>query len=305
MVGAFAAGVGLSLQSRMNGAVAAHSGQWIVAALWSFGSGLIVLTLGLLVSRSMRAGWFGIRDALREGRLRWWQCIGGIAGAILVAVQSWSVPIVGVAIFSVGVVGGQTLNALLVDRLGLGPAGIQAVTVSRVVAAVVAVVGVVVSATAHRSGGSFAVWPALAAFAAGALMAGQQATNARVSVANGSPMATTWQNFFVGTIALLVMSAVILARTGTAGWGPPTGVPWWAWWGGLVGIVFIAITAWAVRHTGVLLFGLLSVAGQLLAALCLDLLDPVTRGDVSAQLVLGLGITLLAAMGAGVAARRR
>ena len=68
--------------------------------------------------------------------------------------------------------------------------------------------------------------------------------------------------------------------------------------GGLLGIVFIALTAWGVRVTGVLVFGLLSIAGQLLASLVLDLAS--SRDLVGPQLIVGLAITLLAAVAAGV-----
>ncbi|WP_460466205.1 DMT family transporter [Calidifontibacter terrae] len=123
-------------------------------------------------------------------------------------------------------------------------------------------------------------------------------------MANRSPMATTWQNFLVGTVTLVVVSVGV--RTAAPnGWTWPSGTPWWAWTGGLLGIAFIALTAWAVRIVGVLVFGLTSVAGQLLAALGLDLLDPSARPDVGVQLVAGLLITLVAALAAAAANRPR
>lgn len=79
-------------------------------------------------------------------------------------------PLIGVTIFSVAVVGGQTLSALAVDRFGLGPVGVQTVTglrvVAALVAALVAVADVVVSATG-RGGGALHLLPALATFAVG------------------------------------------------------------------------------------------------------------------------------------------
>lgn len=135
-------------------------------------------------------------------------------------------------------------------------------------------------------------------------MAVQQAVNGRVSVANKSPMATTWQNFFVGTVTLLVVSLVVLLTSGTHDWTLSSDVPPWALTGGLIGIVFIAITSWAVRITGVLIFGLLAVAGQLLTAVGLDLIDPAARDRIGAQLLIGLLITLVAAVGAGLSRNR-
>ena len=46
-------------------------------------------------------------------------------------------------------------------------------------------------------------------------------------------------------------------------------------------MAFIALAAWAVRGVGVLVFGLLSIAGQLLGSVILDLAAP-AEGDPSA-----------------------
>ena len=54
-------------------------------------------------------------------------------------------PSLGVAVFTVAVVAGQSSNSLIVDRMGLGPAGKQAITRSRVISAVLAVVAVTVA----------------------------------------------------------------------------------------------------------------------------------------------------------------
>lgn len=81
--------------------------------------------------------------------------------------------------------------------------------------------------------------------------------------------------------------------------------PWWAWFGGVAGIGFIAISAWGVRHLGVLVFGLALLTGQLGSALALDLLDPRTRDAVGPAMWLGVAITFVAAALAGWAARAR
>lgn len=302
--GAFLAGALIALQSRFNGTLAAHSERPVVAALWSFVSGLAILTVIVLVVPAVRRGLLSIPIAVRSGRLKWWQCIGGVAGGLFVAVQTWSVPTVGVAIFSVAVVGGQTLNSLAVDRIGLGPAGGQPVTMARVAAALIAVVGVGISATAHSGEGGFSLWPVILTFVVGGLMAAQQAVNGRVNGVTGQVMATTWQNFAAGLV-LLAGVAIVQAFSQAGAWSMPTGAPWWAWLGGPCGIGFIGIAAWAVHETGVLLFGLISVSGQLLAALVLDLVNSATRDEVGVQLLVGLLITLTAAVGAGVVATRK
>ena len=150
LAAAVLSGVLLAVQSRVNGVVSEHTSQPLIAALWSFASGLVVLCLAVFFVPGVRRGVAGIGRALRERRLAWWQCLGGVVGGTLVAVQAWSVPLIGVTIFSVAVVGGQTLSALAVDRFGLGPVGVQTVTGLRVVAALVAVAGLALVAAARR-----------------------------------------------------------------------------------------------------------------------------------------------------------
>jgi transporter family-2 protein len=107
---------------------------------------------------------------------------------------------------------------------------------------------------------------------AGAGTAVQQAVNSRVAVGTGQPFAATTVNFAVGLMFLtLVLGGQILLA------GPPAGSlpeePWF-YLGGPIGVLFIALAAWALRPLGVLSFALLAVMGQLLGALVIDLAFP-------------------------------
>lgn len=301
---AFAGGAVMSVQSRVNGELSTGFKAPLDAALWSFGSGALLLTLLLLLTPRVRGAVRSLPEQLREGRLRWWQCLGGIGGGAFVVAQTYAVPLAGVAIFTIAVVGGQTANALLVDKLGLGPAGKAPVTVARALSAALAFVGVVVAVSARGGGpGQSVVVPALVAAFVGALMTVQQATNGRVGAATGSALATTWLNFAMGTCFLLA-AAALQALTGSLR-GPATlHVPWWAWLGALCGIAFIFSAAVVVRYLGVLLFTLVMLTGQLSAAVALDLLTPATRSRIGVQVLVGVLVTLVAAGAAGVTSRR-
>lgn len=298
-------GAFLAVQARMNGELATVFGHGLDAAVWSFGSGLIVLTAMLALSPSMRHGFRSLRDALRERRLRWWQCVGGVIGGLYVFTQACAVPLAGVALFTIAAVGAQTLSAVGVDRFGVGPAGKVAVSWPRVVAALLAVVGVVISVGDRVRGTSAAVvLPVVLAALVGAAMTVQQGINGRVTVAAAQPLTTTWLNFATGSVILGLIA--VPASSGRA-FGVPVSLaaPWWAWFGGLLGIGIIAVNALSVRHLGVLLVSLLMLAGQLLAAVFLDALDVSTRSHITPVALLGLLVTLAAAVTAGVAASRR
>ncbi|MEJ0014083.1 MAG: DMT family transporter [Actinomycetota bacterium] len=64
--------------------------------------------------------------------------------------------------------------------------------------------------------------------------------------------------------------------------------------GGPIGVVFIAVSAHIVKHLGILNFILFSVAGQLIGALLLDWLAPAAHTKISAYLITGTTMTLIA-----------
>jgi transporter family-2 protein len=303
LIGSALGGVLLSVQGRMNGELATVTGEPVEAAMWSFGTGLVVLTVLVLTVPGVRAGLGKIRAALSGGSLRWWQTIGGLSGGLFVATQSYAVPVVGVALFTVAVVAAQAGNALLVDRFGIGPSGVIPIHLGRFLAAALAVGGVAVAVSPRLDSGRLSLLPVVLALGVGALMSVQFAVNARVNVTSGQPLSTAWVNFLMGSFMLIAVSGL----RGLSGAFHPTvphAVPWWAWWGGLCGIGVVSIAAWAVRHLGVVVYGLAVLTGQLSAAVVLDLANPATRGDVSVVVVLGVLITFAAAGLASWFARR-
>lgn len=297
---AFATGALLAVQSRLNGRLAETVGSF-PAAWVSFGSGLLVLSM-LLVRADYRSRLAQVPAAVRSGRLRWWQVLGGVSGGLLVATQTYAVPLVGVAAFLIATIGGQALSALLVDRHGLGPAPAQPLSAVRIAAAVTAVAGVAIAATggAGNDDAALSVLPVVLAFGVGMLLAVQQAFNGRVNTVTGAPTATAWLNFAVGSATLVVIGIVPVLL---GGWPDRWDAPAWAWWGGLCGVVFIALTAWAVQHLGVLLFGLVTITSQMATALVLDLGNSDARDQVGTQMLVGVAITVLAAGAATVAAQ--
>lgn len=288
----------VTLQSRVNGSLAGQLGDGLragaLAAVVSFGSGFLVLTLVVLSHPRRRAGLLRVRDALRLRRLRPVELLGGLGGALFVASQGIAVGIIGVALFIVAFTAGQSVASLVVDHVGLGPGGRQAASRPRAIAALFAVAAVTVKVLGDLDGTELGLSLLLATLAlvAGCLQAVQQALNGRVS-AVGGPLATTWNNFVVGTAALLVLLVVSLAVPGRID-GFPT--QWWYYVGGVLGVGFIAISAVAVQIHGVLVLGLCSIAGQVVAAEVVEVVDP----DVAVSPLALLG-GVLAVLGVVVA----
>lgn len=285
-------GLGFALQSRVNGALAAELGDSLLSSVISFGGGLVLLLGSLAVVPRMRRGVMRVRDALRSGWLRPWQCLGGFAGALFVVGQSLAVDVVGVALFTVGVVAGQTLSGLFVDRAGLGPGGVQAPSVPRVLGALLAIVGAGwASLGAIGDVGGPQLLLLVLPLLAGAAMAVQQAVNGHVGVVAGSPFTAALVNFTAGmTVLVLGWLVGLLVR------GGPTGAPSnpLLYLGGLIGVVVIALSAYIVKLTGVLLFGLSMISGQLLGSMLLDVALPLGGGALTVSTVIGCCIALVA-----------
>jgi transporter family-2 protein len=284
-----------SLQARANGELARHLGNGVQAALFSFASGLVVLTIAVAFVPSFRAGVGRIRSAARARRLPWWAMSGGFLGGTFIACQSFATALVGVALFSVGMVAGQTANSLIVDRIGLSPIGKTPVSRRRILSAFVAVGAVMLAVSGRASGAELSVPAMAAAFVGGCLVAVQQALNGRVNVASQQPVATTWLNFVFGTLGLLLGVAVSVVAFG-ASISPPSSGPGWMYLGGVFGLVFIITAAWSVPRYGVLVFALVTIAGQMTSAVLLDVIAPVGGNSVTLGVVAGVLLTYVAVL---------
>lgn len=297
---AVVSGLAVAGQSRINGELGVRLGDGIAAAVVSFGLGLLVLLVLVPAVPSGRRGLRRLGHALRAGSLRPWQCLGGVCGAFLVATQGLTIGTLGVAVFTVAVVAGQSGSSLAVDRAGFGPAGRQPVTVNRLAGAALTVVAVLL-AVGDRLGDPGTLLLAVLPLLAGMAIAWQQAVNGRVAGAAGSPLTATGVNFAVGTVALLVTFGVDLLVRGWPSGALPTEP--WLYLGGPIGIVFIAIAAAIVRFTGVLLLGLATIAGQVVGAVGLDVVFPTAASHPGPTTLLGAALTLVAVLVAALGSR--
>jgi bacterial/archaeal transporter family-2 protein len=288
-------------QSRINGELGLELGDGFVAALISFGVGLVLLTIGMLAARSGRAGLGRVAGALRERRIPWWYVAGGTAGGFLVLCQGLVAATLGVALFTVATVCGQTVSAMIIDRRGLGTLPATPFTVPRVAGALLALVAVGI-AVGSRVTGSAPLWMLILPVLAGVGIGWQQAVNGQVRRVAGSALTSTFINFVVGT-AVLVVAALV--HVGVAGPPKPLPASWWLYLGGAVGVVFIAGAAIIVHITGVLLMGLATIAGQLIASVLLDVLVPAPGHEVVATTLVGTALTLVAVGVTAIPVRRR
>ncbi len=236
IVFALICGAGVAVQSRINGELGQQLGDGFVAATISFGSGLLILLVALAIAPSGRRGLGRVASALRARSLPWWYVLGGSAGAFLVLSQGLTAAVLGVALFTVAIVAGQTVSGLVLDRIGLGPGGRRRLTPSRVTGAVLALIAVTWAVSAQLTH-SVPLWMLLLPLIAGLGMGWQQAVNGQVRVVASSALSATFINFVVGTTVLVIAMVV---HSSIAGWPSSLPTEWWLYLGGAIGCVFIA-----------------------------------------------------------------
>lgn len=269
LVIAVVVGVGSAAQSRINGSLAEAIASGVHAAAISFGTGLLLLLVVLLVRQQARAGLRRVAAAVRAGALPWWGLLGGACGATMVLSQGLAVPFVGVAVFMTSTVIGQLLGSLAVDHFGWLGAPRHRISWMRAVGAMVAVIAVgLVGLGAGLDLASIGL--VLLCVFGGFLIALQLGITGTVRLHAGESVSPTVLNFVVGFV---ILAAAALVGS-LAGWVQPGPLPsdWWMYLGGAIGVVYVFMVASVVRGLGVFLLSLSLVGGQLLGSLLFDLL---------------------------------
>ncbi|HMH59042.1 MAG TPA: DMT family transporter [Galbitalea sp.] len=292
-------GSAVALQSRINGQLGSELGDGFVAALISFGSGLVIIAVVVALSPSSRRGVRTVGAAIRTRQIPWWHAAGGVAGGLFVLSQGLVVGLLGIALFTVATVAGQTISGMVIDSRGIGTVAPKAITITRMIGAALALVSVAI-AVLPQIGGQAHIWVIVFPFAVGLFLAWQQAVNGQIKTLAASATTATFFNFVAGTLVLTIFAVVNLAIAGLPRQFP-TSPPLYL--GGLVGVLFIAGFALVTPIIGVLLQSLAAVSGQLLMALLLDFVAPTDTGTIAISTVVGTVLTLVAVVVASIRSR--
>ena len=297
---ALVCGAAVALQSRINGQLGGELGDGSLAAVISFGSGLVITIIALLVSRSGRNGLGTVVREVRARRFPWLFVLGGLGGGLFVLSQGITVGVIGVALFTVAAVAGQTISGLAIDARGIGTVAPKRVTVWRLVGSIVALIAVIISVVPEVQANS-PLWMLLMPFVVGLLLGLQQAFNGQVKTLAKAAVTATFINFVGGTALLLIAAAINLAIVGWPKTFPTNPV---LYLGGLIGVLFIAGFAVVIPVIGVLLQSLAAVAGQLVMSLILAIVAPTSAATLTATTIVGTVLTLAGVAIASVPSRR-
>ena len=296
-------GAMIALQARANGELSNRLDNGLQAALVSFGSGLLIIFVITLFNTKIKEGIKNLRQSVANKEIARWKLFAGALGGSFVAIQSQIVPLIGVAIFSVASIAGQTAMSLIVDRIGLTGGGKKLISPRRVLAAFLTVVAVFVSVLDRIDAKNLSIFAVIFGVIGGAIVGVQRALNGQINEHSQQSFTTSLVNFTTGTAFLLVLIIVGLIMDGNELSALPSG-PWWIYTGGIIGVIYIAFTSTIVQHLGVLTFTLFSVSGQLVGSLIIDLVSPTEGVSVSAYLITGIVMTYAGVVAGGVGNQR-
>lgn len=104
-------------------------------------------------------------------------------------------------------------------------------------------------------------------------------------------------NFSVGIVAMLGYLAIVRP---SVQFGAVSSVPWWAWFSGAIGVLFVASSAVNAVRLGGVVFVAVTIAGQLFGSLVIDTFGlfgfpaaPISAGRVAGLALLALGVFLI------------
>ena len=284
---AFVAGIAATLQAGISGQLAHELNDGIMAALISNIGGTIFTGLFLLNPEVRKKGKKLFKDVI-SGKFAKWQLLGGVAGAIYISTASSTVSIIGTGLFTVILVASQNMSGIVVDRFGLSSGSRKKITPKRALAALIGIAAVLLSVTDFQ--GKILWIPIVAVVMAGVAVTVQFALNGRVTKASNSQV-SAFINFPMSMITVCITLFVMNLFGKTWNTWPNQ---WWLYTAGFLGAVVVFLAAATIRTLGVLLFGLASVAGQLITSIALDVILPNANINVGWALISGAGLMLLA-----------
>jgi transporter family-2 protein len=289
---AAATGMLIAVQARANGQLSHLMKNNIEAALVSFSSGLIAIVVVAIFNPAIRRGITQLRAAVRAKSIAKWRLGAGALGGAAIATQTHTVPLIGVAVYSVTAIAGQTAISLLVDKVGLGGGTPQRISSRRVIAAAITIAAILISVFDKLQVSTYSAAAVILSTLAGCVIGIQRALNGSINVHSGQSYTTSLLNFVMGSLFLLVFMFVMIIIRGDHLYGLPTH-PWWIYLGGVTGVIYIAMASTVVQNLGVLTFTLFSVGGQLVGSLLLDVLLPTPGASITGYLITGIVMTYI------------
>lgn len=301
MLIAAAAGIIWAIQAKMNAQLSAELGEPLVSGAVNFITGsVLLLVVAATRPRKIAADVVRLRAAITGKTLSPLNLLAGFVGIGIVLAQVYVVDLIGIAAFTVTLVAGSAVAAIVIDATGLGPDGRVRITPLRIVGAIVLVIAVAV--VAFDKGG-FAALTAVAliglgvAVLTGVLVALQTAMTGALVVASRSVIVSMLIAFVTGAIVFPLIRVFL---------GPltiPSAVSWIFLIAGPLAVVFVAAAAVLASRMSLLLLSAAIVIGQTVGAVAIDLIYPTPAGRPGWVAAIGVALAVAAVVIIAVASR--
>jgi transporter family-2 protein len=277
-------GVMLDIQSRANSVLANQMHSSIAAGLACQLAAWVFIIPIYVFNKDARSSFARILPAIKSRSLAWWEMLGGVFGGSFLTIQSYSVPLVGVALFTIALIAGQTMGSLFVDKTRLSPSGKHPITLQRFLAALITLVSVLISVYPELHHSTFHYLPFVLTFIGGIFLAMGQGVNGRAGNVLKNTFSVTFIAFVFATLVLVIGLTINVINS-----HPHITLSsnFWAYLGGPAGLIYVAVSALIVKHIGVLKVVLFIVAGQLIGALAIDWLMPTKNTSINGYVIVG------------------
>ena len=262
-----AMGLLMPFQTAANSRLRQVVGPAYVSTLVSFS----VSTLALLLV-SMAAGIPILPSETMLAEAPWWSWFVGIVAVVTITIAIHLFKEIGQLQALIIPMFSQLIFSLLIDHFGWFGAKVIPLGTSRIIGALLLIVGVTLVVVLPRlksgqkavgaSTGSRQTFWQLMAILSGCLSASITGAYAQLSSIVGNPVQATTVAFFVATMALLLF-CTCLGKTQLVGKAFSSEYPWWMWAGGLCGAIIVFGNAWLVPKVGVGVFSMALLVGQL------------------------------------------
>ncbi len=262
-----AMGLLMPFQTAANSRLRQVVGPAYVSTLVSFS----VSTLALLLV-SMAAGIPILPTETMLAEAPWWSWFVGIVAVVTITIAIHLFKEIGQLQALIIPMFSQLIFSLLIDHFGWFGAKVIPLGTSRIIGALLLIVGVTLVVVLPRlksgqkavgaSTGSRQTFWQLMAILSGCLSASITGAYAQLSSIVGNPVQATTVAFFVATMALLLF-CTCLGKTQLVGKAFSSEYPWWMWAGGLCGAIIVFGNAWLVPKVGVGVFSMALLVGQL------------------------------------------
>ncbi|MFH5811953.1 DMT family transporter [Companilactobacillus sp. FL22-1] len=269
-------GIGLPIQTSINTRLRLAVKSPFVASLISFLFGMVFLALLILIQKKTL---FLSSQMLIQQPI--WIWFGGILGVIYLTTNILLFPHLGSIQTVIMPILGQILMGLLIDNFGFFDSKVQHLMPMRLVGAGLVVIGVVgavsinqllakrqnkIASSVNKTPN---LWPyRLVGVIAGMVSASQTAINGHLGLILNSPIKAAFISFAVGTLLLIILVLILRPQVSLNQAGGRN--PWWMWFGGFIGAVFVLGNAYLVPILGTGLAVVIVLVGLIIGSLLID-----------------------------------